>query len=523
MRRSTRFKPLRWLLLTIVVTGWVGLGRAHGGEDHGAPEPVASDPNLVVRATSNQDYEVVMKYSSLRGQKATVVRVYLSDYATNTPIEGARIGLRTTSPSPHSATAAMTSPGTYEAPLRFEQPGRYIMILAIKSSSIAEFAFQDLPMGEELVTSGPEPTHRKSRFPGWWIVAAVLALLAVTALLIRRRAARVISRTAVVLLVAAGGIIPATHEARAEKEPPTAGPPAPGGSTPTGQLRYMPKESQFFLGIRTVVAEFQTLRTRIRAVGHVVPESGALANVGAPRDGKVESTSRRLVVGDRVREGQLIANLLVIDRLPVRAPISGLVAEVRFTPGQWVQAGDPLIVILDERQVRVELPLFGENLNLALRARTASVTTTALPGMEFPARVRGLAPTASEASGGSEGDPAAGGPIPPVLLTVVNRGGLLRPGMLVEASLELPTSETLIVVPESAVIQQEGGAFVFAHIAPEVFEQRPIRVAGRYGERVGITGAIRAGDRIVVSGNSSLASAPPVQAAAPRDSTGTKP
>lgn len=521
MKRLLRFEPLRFLVLFITLGSW-GVGRAHEGHDHGAPEPVASDPNLVVRATSNRDYELVIKYSSVRGQTSTVVRIYLSDFATNAPLEGARVGLRTTSPRSMNAAAAMVSPGIYEAPLPFEQPGKYTLIVAIEISSRAEFAFQELPMGEELPVAGSQAQARPGGPPWWWIGATLVALLAVAVLLISRRGGRPISSTAVVLIFLAASIVPGLEVARAEEgnAAPKAAP--PGVSAFNGQLRYMPKESQFFLGVRTVVAELQTLKARIQAVGHVVPESGALATVGAPRDGKVESTARRLVVGDRVREGQLIANLLVIDRLPVRAPISGLVAEVRFTPGQWVQAGDPLIVILDERQVRVELPLFGENLNRALRTRTATVTTSALPGMEFPARVRGLAPTAPEASGGSEGEPA-GSPIPPVLLTVANRGGLLRPGMLVEVSLELPNSETLIAVPESAVIQQESGAFVFVHTGPEVFEQRAIRVAGRYGERVGITGEVRPGDRIVVSGGSSLASAPPVRAATRTDSTGARP
>jgi multidrug efflux pump subunit AcrA (membrane-fusion protein) len=183
---------------------------------------------------------------------------------------------------------------------------------------------------------------------------------------------------------------------------------------------------------------------------------------------------------------------------------------VKFSPGQWVQAGDPLLVILDERRVRVELPLFGENLNRALRARAATITTSALPGMQFDARVRGLAPTVAEPSAEATAESRNASPVPPLLLTVDNRGGLLRPGMLVEASLELPTSEEMIAVPESAVIPQEAGASVFVHTAAEVFEQRAVRVMGRYGERVGIAGDVRPGDRIVVEGALALVSAPPV-------------
>ncbi len=498
------------LLIFLGVLAWTPAW-SHEGHDHGAPEPVNADPSLVVRSASNDDYEVVLKYRSVRGQKSTTVIVYVSDFATNAPLDQARVALRTTAPRQVTATATAASSGIYEAVLPFEQAGRYTLILAIGTSPAAEFAFQDLPMGEEMVTArGTASTARP--WPAWWWIGTAVLALAILALVLRRRALRPVARTALTLLFVGGGSTLPAQNAPADESHPH---PEQNTSIPV-QTRYMPKESQFFLGVRTIVAQSESLRARINAVGHVVPESGALASVEAPRDGKLEAVGHRLSVGDRVQAGQLIANLLVIDRLPIRAPISGLVAEVKFSAGQWVQAGDPLLVILDERQVRVELPLFGENLNQALRTRKATITSSALPGMLFPARVRGLAPTAPEPT--RETETLAGSPIPPVLLTVTNRGGMLRPGMLVEASLELPTAMELIAVPESAVIQQESGSSVFVHTAAEVFEQRPVHVVGRYGNRIGLSGGVRPGDRIVVEGAQSLVSAPQVKVSASPDS-----
>ena len=490
----------------------------HEGHDHNAPEPVASDAHLVVRSASNDDYEVVLKYRSERGQRATTARVYVSDFDTNAPVERARVRLRTTTPRRVEATAAAVAPGVYQAPVAFEQPGKYTAILAIGGAPAAEFAFQDLPMGEEpaaVAMAGGESARGSLSL--WLIVAALAVLLGVAALVWKRRSLSPASRTALLLLASVGSLWwqrSAAHEGHDHAAQSAATAAAAGPSQP----RYMPKESQFLFGVRTLVARLETLRARVNAVGHVVPESGALASVEAPRDGKLEPVGRRLAVGDRVREGQVIADLLVIDRLPIRAPISGLVAEVHFTPGQWVQAGDPLVVILDERQVRVELPLFGENLNKALRAREATITSSALPGNLFHGRVRGLAPTAPEGPGVTADQPSHGSPVPPLLVSVANRGGLLRPGMLVEASLELPTADELIAVPESAIIRQESGSAVFVHTAAEVFEQRAVRIVGRYGDRIGIAGDLRAGDRVVTAGAQALVSAPPIVAAAPASS-----
>lgn len=101
-----------------------------------------------------------------------------------------------------------------------------------------------------------------------------------------------------------------------------------------------------------------------------------------------------------------------------------------------------------------------------------------------------------------------GAPIPPVILTVENVGGLLRPGMIVEASLELPDSREVITVPEGAIVYQESGPAVFVHTAAELFELRSIALKGRYLDRVGIEGEVRAGERIVSEGAYSLVAAP---------------
>ncbi len=499
-----------WILALLLVLA-PRTARSHEGHDHAAPEPVSSDPNLVVRSASNEDYEVVLKYRSVAGERSTTARIYLSDFATDAPIERAGIGLRTTAPRQVAASGQAVSPGVYEATLPYEQPGRYTLILTLGTTPVVEFAFPDLPMGENLA---PEPVSARTPrgLPGWPLAGAAVILLTLFVLLIRRRSLRPASRTALILLVSVAGSVLLGRSSMAREGNDQPSEPAARSSQPPSQTHYMPKESQFLFGVRTLPGRLESLHQRINAVGHVVPESGALASVAAPQSGKTERVGP-LAVGDRVREGQVIANLLVIDRLPIRAPISGLVAEVHFSPGQWVQAGEPLVVILDERRVRVELPLFGEDLSRALRARKGTVTTSALPGTEFAATVRGLAPTASEPAEATGG--ATGGPIPPLLLAVNNRGGLLRPGMLVEASLELAATERLVAVPESAVIRQEYGTVVFVHTAPEVFEQRLVRVVGRYGNRVGLAGDVRPGDRIVVAGAQALVSAPPVMTVAP--------
>lgn len=483
------------LLLGLSVT----VSHAHGGEDHGTPQAAPSgDPNAVVRVVSNARYEVVLKYRSLAENGRIPVRIYVSDFVTNAPIAQATVALHTTVPSKISTSTKALEPGVYGGELSVGSPGRYTAILSIEGAGGKwESALTDLPLNEPVVMA-QAPVVTTQRRNAWlpWVLAIVGALAIVGFLALRRTKRRPPGLDAAGLILVGGALIWALP-----------------GATQTGGAgpRYVVKESQFLLGVRTFVAERKRVSSQLTAAGRVTAASGALASVSAPQTGRMERVGRALAVGDRVRKGQLIGYLLLIDRLPIRAPISGLVADVDFASGQWVQAGQELMRILDERQLRVEVPLFGGNLTRALRSRSAVVRTSALPDRVFPARLRGLAPLAggndeSREQGGS--DEGVGAPIPPVLLSVTNEGGLLRPGMIVEASLELSDSREIITVPESAIVYQESGPAIFVHTGAELFELRSVALAGRYLDRVGIEGDVKVGERIVSEGAYSLVAAP---------------
>ena len=492
---------------------------AHEGHDLPTPTTTVADPNLVVRSASDDKYEVVLKYHASARHDVTHAILYLSDFATNAPISQARIAFHTTAPEQIQAQTSPNRPGIYEIDVPPTKAGDYTAIVGINGAAGSEFALQNLPLGKTVSLAGTESKTKEGRntFAVWpWAVIA-LVLAAVTVWIVRRRgrAQKAYRVGAAVLIVAAGGLAlhgqSQGHEGH-DQPPATA---AAGGAGP----RYVPKESQFLLNVRTTQARLEALHDHIAAVGHVVPGPGGLATVAAPQTGRFERIGRPLAIGDRVAKGQLLGYLLVIDRLPVRSPISGLVSSVSVTSGQWVQAGEVLAQVLNETQVRVEVPLFGENLTKALAAREATVRLSAMPDRYFPARVRGLAPTSSapEQTGEASQQPTAS-PVPPVLLEVTNTGGLLRPGMLVEVAIESSVTRQGVALPQSAVVYQESGPGVFVHTAPEVFEYRPVAIGARHPGRVEVRGEIKPGDRVVTDGAYTLVSAAPATAPA-----GTKP
>lgn len=508
-------RPRVLLMVGLLTVLGVGLARAHEGHDQPTPTAVASNPSLIVRTVANESMELVLKYHSSTGANPAHFQIYVSDFATNAPVNGARIVLRTTTPAQLSATATQLRPGIYEAHLSFPHPGEYTLVIEAGGPVTGEFALPKLELGLDMVAAASAERKRSAPSRPVPLVVGVgvvvLGLLLWTILRHRRGVRAKPAAVAVFLLASSLSLVrsPAIAHEGHDAGPATSA----GGTGP----RYVAKASQFLLGVLTTPLKLEQLRSQFSAIGHVVPGTGAWTTIAAPQSGKFEGVGRSLAVGDHVKSGQLLGYLQVIDRLPVRAPISGLVAEVDATPGQSVQAGQPLFRVLDPAHLRVEVPLFGENLTRGLAARTATIHLSAIPDRFFAARVRGLAPTVSMQSPDQTepaGGPAAASPIPPLLLDVTNTGGLLRPGMLVEVSLETAVSQPVMAVPQSAIVYQETGPGVFVHTAPELFEFRAVAVGAKYVDRVGVSGDLKPGDRIVRQGAYSIVAAPPAGSAA---------
>lgn len=486
----------------ILVLGLSASGAlAHEGHDAGPVVTSASAvPGLIVRNAASDRFELVCKYQEPVPGVATPVRFYLSDPETNAPIAGATLQLSGSADAASvRGTATTIAPGIYQATLIFPVKGSYVMRVTIQGAGpTANLALSDLDVGFQSAT--PAAAGKPNRLLVFGLIALAVVVLGL-AVLVRRRPGRP-AVLALVLALCAGSLMAFVSPAVVRAHEGHDQGPAPAGA---GGFRYVAKQSQFLLGLRTASATTQVLHARVSALGHVVPESGATATVAAPQSGRLESAGKMPATGDQVRKGQILAYVTVIDRLPIRSPLAGTVSEVKFTAGQWVQAGQELASVVDESRVRVEAPLFGENLTRALTARTAVVTSAALPGRTFPAKVLGTAPFVSESSTSHA---------VPVVLAVANGSRLLRPGMLVQANLLLPTSAPAVVIPQSAIVRVESGPVVFVHTAPEIFEFRPVQLGESYGSDVAVLQGVRPGERVVMAGAYSIVAAPSAPAAA---------
>ncbi len=87
----------------------------------------------------------------------------------------------------------------------------------------------------------------------------------------------------------------------------------------------------------------------------------------------------------------------------------------------------------------------------------------------------------------------------PVNFTVRNNGELM-PGMFLEAYLMTNPREKAIVVPYSAILEEQGEYFVFVELAGESFIKRQVVIAGTDGLNAEISFGLKPGERVVTQG-----------------------
>ncbi len=173
----------------------------------------------------------------------------------------------------------------------------------------------------------------------------------------------------------------------------------------------------------------------------------------------------------------------------LRAPIAGRVAEVYAALGASFDEGAPLfrIVRTDVVELQAQVPP-GE-------APLQQISGLAI---EVPGRADPIDLKFDHVHDAGVIDPKTRAL--PVQIEVDNRGGQLLIGHSGTAVIYTGGTQRLTVVPRDAVLMEAGRPYVFVQVSGERFARRPIEIASRDGERVGLRAGVVPGERVVTRG-----------------------
>ncbi len=186
---------------------------------------------------------------------------------------------------------------------------------------------------------------------------------------------------------------------------------------------------------------------------------------------------------------------LVLENTRIRAPFSGIISRKWMNEGEVFllfpgAAGLPAILTLMQiNPVKITVNVAEQDFPQVHLNTPAEIRVDVLPGKVFQGKVRRLDPT-----------------IDPMTRTfgveiqIPNPEETLRPGMFARVTLFVG-KDTIVAVPQSALIHQTGTGNYFAYVVENgVAHRRDVALGSRYDNLVEITQGIRPGDKIVISG-----------------------
>jgi len=276
---------------------------AHDGEDHGnAKKAAATSVGYFSSETISDKYELLMKYATIAPGKEGTLRLFISNYNTNRPVDSATIELSVSGNPNIKLSVNRLDTGIYEIRGIFPEKRNYNIAINISSLLGADLLlFKDIAIGKELPSeSVAQETEHKHWYQSSWLYGMIGLLIGLLFMfLVMKKRNRKI--TAFLLLMLC--LIPSAkyYDAQAHEGHDEAG--ARAGSLSSAFI--VEKESQFLFSILTEKVSLNDLNQSVQVLGTVVPSPQGRAVIQTPQTGKI--VSLRVNVGQRVSAGQVLA------------------------------------------------------------------------------------------------------------------------------------------------------------------------------------------------------------------------
>jgi cobalt-zinc-cadmium efflux system membrane fusion protein len=181
-------------------------------------------------------------------------------------------------------------------------------------------------------------------------------------------------------------------------------------------------------------------------------------------------------------------------RIVLRAPSDGTVLDMHAVVGEIAKSEEPLFTVGDSGTLWVWADLYERDLGRVARAQAvkpldAEITVKAYPDEAFRGVVDFISPAMSRASRTVK-----------VRVALPNPDGRLLAGMFAGVRIFVPSDDTGLTLPTSAILEDEGRAFVFVHHKDDYYVRRPVTPGQVFGGYTEIKGGLKGDETVVTDG-----------------------
>lgn len=249
-------------------------------------------------------------------------------------------------------------------------------------------------------------------------------------------------------------------------------------------------------------ASVEAARTRVDQTASVFTRFESLRDSAAfsearfdiVRSDMLEARSQLAGVEARVKisEANLAESQYRLNRSQIRAPFSGVVLEVNTIPGAYLQAGSPVVRLVDTNALEVQASVATRYIVGLTSGLTVAASTDT--GADLPLQLRAILPLENPSTRTRS-----------VRFTAVDSNALanLAVGQSITVQIPVGAARTMLSVPKDALVQARGGWTVFV-AQDDKAQSRTVEIGIAIGDRYEVLSGLGAGDLVVVRGNERL-------------------
>ena len=186
------------------------------------------------------------------------------------------------------------------------------------------------------------------------------------------------------------------------------------------------------------------------------------------------------------------------------APATGIVMTKINEPGNLIRSGDEILEIGDFSQIKVVVPLSELDLGKISLGQGVSVTFDAFDNLVatrkiFPGKINRIAPAADSNTRQI-----------PIEITVPNPENQIKGGLLARVTLANEAVTEEVIIPESAIVENDGANYVFVFTEEDtvakqgIVSQRKIEIRDRFQGKVAIAAGIKPQEKFVLRSSKPL-------------------
>lgn len=172
------------------------------------------------------------------------------------------------------------------------------------------------------------------------------------------------------------------------------------------------------------------------------------------------------------------------------APRDGIVLERNAIEGMRAQPGDVLFRVADTSVVWAVVDVAERSLGMISVGQPVTVRARSFPGREFTGKISVIYPQVNRETRTTR-----------VRIELSNPDGALLPDMYIDANIDTGSSQPVLAVPESAVLDTGSRQAVFVEKGQGRLEPREVKLGHRGDGYVEIRQGLKEGDPVVVSAN----------------------